>query len=175
MFARHCDARGVNDVSLNTACPQPTRQPEAITSGLISDNDALDLAPGLTGFIAPTMQELQQRRLVGIEPLERLALDARDNRCNEPLRLAHLEQSRLGKLAMTSEKGPHAMVRLIARVVGVGVETADMLVNEVSRVTCAIARPSLATPASRAPRMRAASAGVRGVLRAPVTLAFGAA
>jgi transposase len=76
-------------------------------------------------------QELQQRRLVGIEPLERLALDARDNRCNEPLRLAHLEQGRLGKLAMTSEKGPHAMVRLIARVVGVGVETADMLVNEV--------------------------------------------
>ena len=54
MFARHRDARGVNDVSLNTACPQPTRQPEAITSGLISDNDALDLAPGLTGFIAPT-------------------------------------------------------------------------------------------------------------------------
>ena len=133
MFARHCDARGVNDVSLNTACPQPTRQPEAITSGPISDNDALDLAPGLTGFIAPSMQELQQRRLVGIEPLEGLTLDARDNRCNEPLRLAHLEQSRLGKLAMTSEKGPHAMVRLIARVVGVGVETADMLVNEVSR------------------------------------------
>ena len=31
----------------------------------------------------------------------------------------------------TSEKGPHAMIRLIARVVGVGVETADMLVNEV--------------------------------------------
>jgi transposase len=42
-----------------------------------------------------------------------------------------IEQSRLGKLAMTSEKGPHAMVRLIARVLGVGVETADMLVNEV--------------------------------------------
>ena len=29
------------------------------------------------------------------------------------------------------EKGPHAMVRLIARVLGVGIETADMLVNEV--------------------------------------------
>ena len=53
----------MNDVSLNTACPQPTRQPEAITSGLISDNDALDLAPGLTGFIAPTMQELTQTRM----------------------------------------------------------------------------------------------------------------
>jgi transposase len=42
-----------------------------------------------------------------------------------------IEQSRLGKLATTPEKGPHAMVRLIARVLGVGVETADMLVNEV--------------------------------------------
>jgi transposase len=42
-----------------------------------------------------------------------------------------IEQSRLGKLATTPAKGPHAMVRLIARVLGVGVETADMLVNEV--------------------------------------------
>jgi len=42
-----------------------------------------------------------------------------------------IEQSRLGALAMTSAKGTHAMVRLIARVLGVGMETADMLVNEV--------------------------------------------
>ena len=42
-----------------------------------------------------------------------------------------IEHSRLGKLVTTPEKGPHAMVRLIARVLGVGVETADMLVNEV--------------------------------------------
>ena len=42
-----------------------------------------------------------------------------------------IEQSHLGKLATTPEKGSHAMVRLIARVLGVGVETADMLVNEV--------------------------------------------
>jgi ABC transporter substrate binding protein len=33
---------------------------EAIASGLISDNDALDLAPGLAGFVPPTMQQLQQ-------------------------------------------------------------------------------------------------------------------
>jgi hypothetical protein len=31
------------------------RKPEAIASGLISDHDALDLAPGLTGFVAPAM------------------------------------------------------------------------------------------------------------------------
>jgi len=44
-----------------------------------------------------------------------------------------IERERLNKLAAApvEEKGPHAMVRLIARVFGVGVETADMLVNEV--------------------------------------------
>jgi transposase len=42
-----------------------------------------------------------------------------------------IEQSRLGTLVRIPEKGPHAMVHLIARVLGVGVETADMLVNEV--------------------------------------------
>ncbi|MEK1850525.1 MAG: IS110 family transposase, partial [Phyllobacterium sp.] len=42
-----------------------------------------------------------------------------------------IEQERLCKLeaAAAGENGPHAMVRLIASVIGVGVETADMLVN----------------------------------------------
>jgi transposase len=44
-----------------------------------------------------------------------------------------VEKERLQKLKAEHgrKKGPHAMVRLIARVVGIGVETADMLVNEV--------------------------------------------
>jgi len=44
-----------------------------------------------------------------------------------------VEQERLRKLAHApaAEKSSHAMVRLIARVLGVGVETADMLVNEI--------------------------------------------
>jgi transposase len=43
-----------------------------------------------------------------------------------------VEKERLQKLKAEHgrKKGPHAMVRLIARVVGIGVETADMLVNE---------------------------------------------
>src|SRR6516162_4917502 len=41
-----------------------------------------------------------------------------------------VEQERLRKLAV-APKSPDAMVRLIARVLGVGVETADMLVNEI--------------------------------------------
>jgi transposase len=44
-----------------------------------------------------------------------------------------IEQERLRKLAAAppAENGSHAMVRLIARVIGVGIETADMLVNEI--------------------------------------------
>ena len=35
------------------------------------------------------------------------------------------------RLGQAPEEGPHAMVRLLSRVVGVGVETADMLVHEI--------------------------------------------
>jgi transposase len=44
-----------------------------------------------------------------------------------------IEKERLQKLKANygTKKGPNAMVHLIARVVGIGVETADMLVNEV--------------------------------------------
>jgi transposase len=47
--------------------------------------------------------------------------------------IKEIEQERLRKLetADAAQKGPLAMVRLIARVVGIGVETADMLVNEI--------------------------------------------
>jgi transposase len=42
-----------------------------------------------------------------------------------------IEQARLGRLEQAPTGGPDAMVRLLARVVGVGVETADMLVQEI--------------------------------------------
>ena len=47
--------------------------------------------------------------------------------------IKEIEQQRLRKLkaGAPAEKGPHAMIRLIARVMGIGVETADMLVNEI--------------------------------------------
>lgn len=102
----------MDDVSLNTVYPQPARQPEAIASGLIGDNDALDLAPGLAGFVAPTMQEFQQSRLVGIEPLERLALDAGNNRCNEPLRLAHLNHRDDCAILLEGSEGPARVKKL---------------------------------------------------------------
>jgi transposase len=42
-----------------------------------------------------------------------------------------LEQARLERLEQAPAQGPDAMVRLLARVIGVGIETADMLVREV--------------------------------------------
>ena len=47
--------------------------------------------------------------------------------------IKEIEEQRLRKLkaGAPAEKGPHAMIRLIARVMGIGVETADMLVNEI--------------------------------------------
>src|SRR5271167_3769424 len=42
-----------------------------------------------------------------------------------------IEATRLEQLEHAASEGPHAMVRLIARIVGVGIETADMLVHEI--------------------------------------------
>src|SRR5262245_66269693 len=45
--------------------------------------------------------------------------------------IKEIEQARLQRLAQAPKERTHAMVRLLARVVGVGIETADMLVHEV--------------------------------------------
>src|SRR3974390_1094217 len=45
--------------------------------------------------------------------------------------IRQIEEARLERLEQASSDGPHARVRLLARVIGVGTETADMLVQEV--------------------------------------------
>src|SRR6202011_709343 len=45
--------------------------------------------------------------------------------------IKEIEEARQKRLEQEPETEPHTMVRHLARVVGVGVETADMLVNEV--------------------------------------------
>jgi transposase len=45
--------------------------------------------------------------------------------------IKEIEKARQKRLEQQPETGPHAMVRLLARVVGIGIETADMLVNKV--------------------------------------------
>jgi transposase len=45
--------------------------------------------------------------------------------------IREIEDARQKRLEQQPESGAHTMVRLLARIVGVGIETADMLVNEV--------------------------------------------
>ena len=45
--------------------------------------------------------------------------------------IREIEATRLERLNNAPDEGSHAMVRLLARIIGVGVETADMLVREV--------------------------------------------
>jgi transposase len=45
--------------------------------------------------------------------------------------IREIEQARQKRLEQEAETGPHAMVRQVARVIGIGIETADMLVHEV--------------------------------------------
>jgi transposase len=45
--------------------------------------------------------------------------------------IKEIEDVRQKGLASQPDEGPHAMVRLLARVIGIGIETADMLVHEI--------------------------------------------
>ena len=45
--------------------------------------------------------------------------------------IGEIERARLERLEQAPEEGSHAMVRLLAQVTGIGIETADMLVQEV--------------------------------------------
>ena len=45
--------------------------------------------------------------------------------------IVDIEKSRIERLQRAPDTGPHAMVRLLAKVIGIAIETADMLVQEV--------------------------------------------
>ena len=45
--------------------------------------------------------------------------------------IVEIEKSRIERLQLAPDTGPHAMVRLLAKVIGIAIETADMLVQEV--------------------------------------------
>jgi hypothetical protein len=85
-----------------------------------------------------------------------------------------IEEARQKRLEQETETGPHAMVRLLAGVVGVGIETADMLVHAVlsrsMRDRKAVARYAGLTGSPDAERTgtvgtRAASADLRAMHR----------
>jgi transposase len=137
---RHCSM-----VSIPTVEEEDARRPNRERGNLVTEQTRIvnQIKAVLTRFgirtFRPTLRKAEEQ-LEGLRTAEGAPLlentRAELHRYLARLRVVReqiraIEQSRLGKLATTPEKGSHAMVRLIARVLGVGVETADMLVNEV--------------------------------------------
>jgi transposase len=137
---RHCSM-----VAIPTVEEEDARRPNRERGNLVTEQTRIvnQIKAILTRFgirtFRPTLRKVEEK-LEGLRTAEGAPL-LENTRAELRRHLARLsvvreqiraiEHSRLGKLATTPEKGPHAMVRLIARVLGVGVETADMLVNEV--------------------------------------------
>jgi len=57
VLSRHRNARGMNDMGLDTARSQPAGQPEAIPTGLEGHSNTIDLVPGLLGLCSPSLEK----------------------------------------------------------------------------------------------------------------------
>jgi transposase len=139
---RHC-----NMVAIPTVEEEDARRPNRERGNLVTEQTrivnqikAILARFGIRTF-RPTLRRAEEK-LQDLRTAEGMVLphNTRAELCRYLARLGvvrqqiqAIEQGRLRQLAMApaEQEGPHAMMRLIARVLGVGIETADMLVNEV--------------------------------------------
>jgi len=139
---RHCSM-----VAIPTIEEEDARRPNRERQNLVTEQTritnqmkAIFVRFGIRAF-RPTLRNAEEK-LKGLRAAEGTALpdNTRAELCRLLARLRvvreqirAVEQERLRKLAVvpTEQKSSQAMVRLIARVLGIGIETADMLVNEV--------------------------------------------
>ena len=182
---RHCSM-----VAIPTVEEEDARRPNRERGNLVTEQTRIvnQIKAVLTRFgirtFRPTLRKAEEQ-LEGLRTAEGAPLlentRAELHRYLARLRVVReqiraIEQSRLGKLATTPEKGPHARWYVSLRASSASVlRRRTCWSTRSSRATGATARPSLATPALPAPPMRAEDAGASGALRAAVTLAFGAA
>jgi transposase len=137
---RHCKMVVIATIEEEDAC-RPSRERENLVgerTRIINRMKAALIRLGIRGFKPELLKAPQRletlRTPEGVSiPYNMLAEMRRDM-----ARLAWareqidtIERARLDHLEHAPADGPHGMVRLLARVVGVGVETADMLVQEV--------------------------------------------
>lgn len=108
----HGDARRVDDIGLSASFSEPARQSKDITSRSIGDDDAFNLTSSPNDFLTPSVQKLQEFVLVGLQLLERLALDARDHSRDKPTRLAHLDNDNKRAILVQGGEGSAEIVRL---------------------------------------------------------------
>jgi transposase len=138
----HCGMAAIPTVEEEDA-RRPSREREKLVGDrtrIINRMKATLVRFGIRGF-KPALRKAAER-LDGVRTAEGIPLPentrAELRRDMARLRIVldqikEIEEDRLRKLEATSEMepGPPATIRLIARIVGIGVETADMLVREV--------------------------------------------
>ena len=135
----HCKMVAIPTVKDEDA-KRPNRERESLVreqSRIINRMKATLIRLGIRGF-NPKLKTAA-RRLEGLctpegsIPPNTLAELRRDMERRRLVRdqIRQIEDARLARLEQTPSDGPHAMVRLLARVMGIGIETADMLVQEV--------------------------------------------
>ena len=139
---RHCSMAAIPTIEEEDA-KRPNREHEKLVGDrtrIVNRMKSTLARFGIRGF-KPTLRKADEK-LSELRTAEGTLLP--ENTCAEFRRdmtrlrivreqLKEIEQQRLRKLeaAAPAKKGPHAMVGLIARVIGIGIETADMLVNEI--------------------------------------------
>jgi transposase len=139
---RHCSMVAIPTVAEEDA-RRPGRERESLVveqTRIVNRIKAVLALFGIVNFnprLRKAAQKLETLRTLEGAPLPENA-QAELRRDLERLRLLHeqigaIESERLRQLAQApaTTTGPHAMVRLIAKVFGIGIETADMLVSEV--------------------------------------------
>jgi len=136
----HCKMVAIPTIKAEDA-KRPNRERESLVgeqNRIINRMKATLIRLGIRGF-NPKLKKAAER-LEGLRtpegepiPLNTLAELHRDmvRRRLVSDQIRQIENVRLEHLKQAPSDGPHAMVRLLARVIGVGIETADMLVQEV--------------------------------------------
>jgi len=136
----HCTMAAIPTLAAEDA-KRPNRERETLVgerTRLVNRMKAAFARLGVRGF-KPTLRKAPERletlRTPDGEPLPpNMLAELRHDMARLRLvgeQIAEIETARRDRLEQAPADQPHAMVRLLARVIGLGIETADMLVNEV--------------------------------------------
>ena len=137
----HCSMARVPTIAEEDA-KRPNRERECLVgerTRIVNRMKARLARLGIRNF-KPTLRKAPERLANAAHPGGRAAAAKHAGRAaarhgaaglRRSARSGRSRQARQKRLEQEPETGPHAMVRLLARVVGVGIETADMLVHEV--------------------------------------------
>jgi transposase len=136
----HCKMVAIPTI-MDEDAKRPNRERESLVgeqSRIINRMKATLTRLGIRGFnpkLKKAAERLEGLRTPEGEPVppNTLAELRRDMERRRLLRdqIRQIESARMDRLDQAAGEGAHAMVRLLARVMGIGIETADMLVHEV--------------------------------------------